>query len=73
MTPKTDAIVTINPEILGATPVFVGTRIPIAVLFENLADGLTLDEILDAYPTLSRELALRALQQAEWVLSQPPK
>lgn len=73
MPPKTDAIVIINPEILGATPVFVGTRIPIAVLFENLADGLTLDEILDAYPTLSRELALRALQQAEWVLSQPPK
>lgn len=73
MTPKTDAIVTIKPEILGATPVFVGTRIPIAVLFENLADGLTLAEILDAYPTLPRELALRALQQAEWLLSQPPK
>lgn len=58
-------IVSSNPEILGGTPVFVGTRVPVAVLFENLADGLTLDEILDAYPTLTREKALAALQQAE--------
>lgn len=39
-----------------------------AVLFENLADGLTLDEILDSYPTLTREHALAALQQAESLL-----
>ena len=58
-------IVSSNPEILGGTPVFVGTRVPVAVLFENLADGLTLDEILDAYPTLTREKALTTLQQAE--------
>lgn len=58
-------IVSSHPEILGGTPVFVGTRVPVAVLFENLADGLTLDEILDAYPTLTREKALAALQQAE--------
>ncbi len=47
-------IVSSDPEILGGTPVFVGTRVPLAVLFENLADGMTLDEILDAYPTASR-------------------
>nr|VFK30676.1 MAG: Uncharacterized conserved protein, DUF433 family [Candidatus Kentron sp. MB]VFK34246.1 MAG: Uncharacterized conserved protein, DUF433 family [Candidatus Kentron sp. MB]VFK76610.1 MAG: Uncharacterized conserved protein, DUF433 family [Candidatus Kentron sp. MB] len=58
-------IVTIDPEILGGTPVFTGTRIPIAVLFENLADGLGLDEILDSYPTLKREQAIEALHQAE--------
>lgn len=58
-------IVTSDPEILGGTPVFAGTRVPVAVLFENLADGLTLDEILDAYPTLTREKAIAALQQAE--------
>lgn len=61
-------IVTSDPEILGGTPVFTGTRVPIAVLFENLADGLTLDEILDSYPTLTRENALAALQQAESLL-----
>ena len=61
-------IVTTDPEILGGTPVFSGTRVPIAVLFENLADGLTLDEILDSYPTLKREQALAALEQAESLL-----
>lgn len=61
-------IVTIDPEILGGTPVFTGTRVPVAVLFENLADGLTLDEILDSYPTLKREQALAALHQAESLL-----
>nr|VFJ45302.1 MAG: Uncharacterized conserved protein, DUF433 family [Candidatus Kentron sp. FM]VFJ56951.1 MAG: Uncharacterized conserved protein, DUF433 family [Candidatus Kentron sp. FM]VFK05902.1 MAG: Uncharacterized conserved protein, DUF433 family [Candidatus Kentron sp. FM] len=58
-------IVTVDPEILGGTPVFTGTRVPIAVLFENLADGLGLDEILDSYPTLKREQAIEALHQAE--------
>ena len=58
-------IVSSDPEVLGGTPVFVGTRVPVAVLFENLADGMRLEEILDAYPTLSREAALAALYEAE--------
>ena len=58
-------IVSSDPEVLGGTPVFVGTRVPVAVLFENFADGMTLDEVLDAYPTLSREAALSALHEAE--------
>ena len=44
---------------------FRGTRIPAEVLFENLADGMSLDEIIDAYPTLNREDALAAIQLAE--------
>ena len=63
-----DQLVTIDPDILGGTPVFTGTRVPVAVLFENLADGLTLNEILDSYPTLSRGNALEALRQAESLL-----
>ena len=55
-------------EILGGTPVFAGTRVPVAVLFENLADGLSLDEILDSYPTLKRDQAIAALRQAESLL-----
>lgn len=58
-------IVSTNPEVLGGTPVFAGTRVPVAVLFENLADGMSLGEILDAYPTLTREAAQAALQEAE--------
>ena len=61
----TAKIASSDPEVLGGTPVFVGTRVPVAVLFENLADGMTLDEVLDAYPTLSREAALAALHEAE--------
>jgi uncharacterized protein (DUF433 family) len=61
-------LVTSDPEILGGTPVFAGTRVPVAVLFENLADGLSLDEILDSYPTLKRDQAIEALRQAESLL-----
>ena len=61
-------VVTIDPEVLGGTPVFAGTRVPVAVLFENLADGLSLEEILDSYPTLKREQAIEALRQAEHLL-----
>lgn len=61
-------LVTIDPEILGGMPVFEGTRVPIAVLFENLVDGLTLDEIVATYPTLSREKAIEALRMAEALL-----
>ena len=64
-------LVTTDPEILGGTPVFSGTRVPVAVLFENLADGLSLEEILESYPTLKREQAIEALQQAERLLKLP--
>jgi uncharacterized protein (DUF433 family) len=65
------AIVVIDPEVLGGVPVFSGTRVPVSVLFENLADGMTLNDILDAFPTLSRELAVSALREAELRLERP--
>lgn len=58
-------VVQVDPEILGGTPVFTGTRVPITVLFENLADGLSLVEILDSYPTIKREQAIEALRIAQ--------
>jgi uncharacterized protein (DUF433 family) len=61
-------LITSDPEILGGTPVFAGTRVPVGILFENLADGLSLDEILDSYPTLKRDQAIEALRQAESLL-----
>ncbi len=60
-----NGIVVSDPEILGGTPVFAGTRIPVRVLFENLADGVSLEEILDAYPTLKREQAIEVLREAD--------
>lgn len=53
-----------NSDVMGGRPVFRGTRIPVEILFENLADGLSLDEILDAYPTLNREDAIAAIEMA---------
>ena len=47
-----------DPEILGGTPVFKGTRVPVATIFDWLADGCDLDEFLENFPTVSREAAL---------------
>ena len=46
-----------NPAILGGRPVFAGTRVPVATLFEYLADGLSLDYFLESFPSVSREQA----------------
>jgi uncharacterized protein (DUF433 family) len=53
-----------DPEVMGGRLVFRGTRIPVEVLFENLADGLSLGEILDAYPGLPRDAAVAAIEFA---------
>jgi len=53
-----------DPEILGGTPVFVGTRVPLQTLFEYLEGGDTLDEFLHQFPSVSREQALAALELA---------
>ncbi len=51
-----------DPEILSGETVFRGTRVPVAALLDNLAAGLTLDEFLDNFPTVTREQALRVLE-----------
>jgi len=53
-----------DPEIMGGTPVFVGTRVPFKTLFEHLEDGATLEEFLESFPTVEREQAVAALQIA---------
>ena len=55
---------TSKADVMGGRLVFRGTRIPVDVLFENLADGMSLDEILDAYPTLNRDDAIAAIELA---------
>ena len=53
-----------DPDILGGKPVFVGTRVPFQSLVDYIAAGHTLDQFLDDFPTVSREQALRALEEA---------
>jgi uncharacterized protein (DUF433 family) len=60
----TEELIVRDPDILGGRPVFRGTRVPVDVLFDNLADGLTLAEILEAYPTLDRQDVVSALDLA---------
>lgn len=57
-----------NPEILGGTPVFRGTRVPVQALFEYLEGGETLEEFLEGFPTVSRETAVAALEEAKELL-----
>jgi uncharacterized protein (DUF433 family) len=53
--------ITVDPDIVSGAPVFRGTRVPIAALINNLEDGLTLDEFLDNFPTVTREQVLQVL------------
>ena len=54
--------ITIDPNIVGGTPVFRGTRVPVDALINNLEAGLTLDEFLENFPSVSREQALKVLE-----------
>jgi uncharacterized protein (DUF433 family) len=53
-----------DPNILGGEPVFRGTRVPFKILIEYLEGGETLDQFLDQYPSVSRELAITAIEEA---------
>lgn len=59
-----DPIVNKDPEILGGTPVFMGTRVPIKAIFDYLENGDSLDEFLDDFPGVSREQAIGILEIA---------
>lgn len=61
-----------NPDILGGTPVFRGTRVPIQALFDYLEGGETLEYFLEGFPTVSREAAVAALEEAKELLLARP-
>jgi uncharacterized protein (DUF433 family) len=58
-----------DPEILGGTPVFVGTRVPVKVLFDHLEAGDSLEVFLDEFLSVTREQAVSALERARKVLT----
>ena len=57
-----------DSEIMHGTPVFRGTRVPAQTLFDYLEGGQTLEDFLDGFPTVSRELAIQALEEAKVLL-----
>ena len=67
--PATAAVVHSDPEILGGTPVFVGTRVPFRNLIDYLERNHSLETFLDAFPTVSREQAVAALEAAHEAVS----
>ncbi len=58
-----------DPEILGGTPVFRGTRVPIRVLFEHLEAGESLEVFLEDFPSVTRDLAIQVLEDARVALA----
>ena len=58
-------LIEVDPEKLGGTPVFYGTRVPIQNLFDCLETGESLDQFLDQFPTVTREQALAVLEESK--------
>ena len=64
-------LITIDPEILGGMPVFKGTRVPIRTLFEYLENDYSLEEFLECFPSVTRELAHQVLEFSAQALLHP--
>ena len=57
-----------SPEILGGTPVFIGTRVPVQALIDYFEEGKSLDEFLEDFPTVTREQATEVLEDLKKAL-----
>ena len=64
-----DMPVSVDPEILSGTPVFEGTRVPVSALLDNLEVGVSLDEFLENFPTVTRKQAVSVLEHFKATLS----
>ncbi len=69
--PSLDDLITSDPGIMRGRRVFRGTRVPVEVLFENLADGMSLDEVIEDYPTLNRSDLVRVIELTSSALASP--
>ena len=61
-------LITVDPEIHSGTPVFAGTRVPVKTLFDHLEAGDSLEVFLDDFPSVSRDLAVAVLEEAQAAL-----
>ncbi len=59
------SVVSISDDVMGGTPVFAGTRVPIQTLIDYLTGGDSIDEFLDGFPSVEREQVIEFLHQAE--------
>ena len=62
------SVIIVDPEIQSGAPVFVGTRVPVKNLFDYLEAGDSLDVFLEEFPSVTREMAISALQEARSAL-----
>lgn len=60
----TNNLIDRNPEVLGGTPVFGGTRVPVQILMEHLEAGDRIEDFLNDYPTVTREQAVALIERA---------
>ena len=58
-------VISCDPQVMGGTPVFLGTRVPIQTLLDYLESGETIDEFLVGFPSVSREQVISFLEQAK--------
>ena len=58
-------IISCSPDILGGTPVFAGTRVPVQTLLDYLEGGESIDEFLEGFPTVKREQVIAFLEEAK--------
>lgn len=68
---KSDDMITVDPDILGGTPVFKGTRVPVKSLFDYLEDNYSLAEFLECFPSVTHDMACRILERSERALLSP--
>ena len=61
-------LITVDPEVLGGVPVFKGTRVPAKTLFEYLEGDYSLDEFIECFPSVTKEMACRVLERSEAAL-----
>ena len=62
---KNSQVITRSPEIMGGTPVFAGTRVPVQTLLDYLKGGESINDFLDGFPTVTREQVISFLDEAE--------
>jgi uncharacterized protein (DUF433 family) len=62
--PNNTSIISVSPDIMGGTPVFAGTRVPVQTLLDYLKAGESIDDFLDGFPTVNREQVVAFLEEA---------
>ena len=63
--PMKEQIITASPDVMGGTPVFANTRVPVQTLLDYLKAGESIDDFLDGFPTVTKEQVIAFLQEAE--------